>query len=321
MALSGMGDGIFHINKNGKFQEMHETPFPLEIDLQNLLAQYPDLMPGKLVDPTSPRRWLLITPEALIPSDKDSRGRWELDHLFLDQDAIPTFVEVKRGEDTRIRREVVGQMLDYASHAVAYVSVETFIANFEKTCEHDSTDPDMVITNFLGEGADVGEFWMKVKTNLQAGKIRMIFVADSIPSELKRIVEFLNSQMDPAEVIAVEIKQYLAEDGSKTLVPRIFGQTEKAQSKSKSPGYKPNWDAHLTGEQILFTDHQYKSVGRAGGLSGKAFEQDIKNGAWRDTLYEVRNSPEPINRNWFTIEDFIASIPDSERSNPHTLKP
>jgi hypothetical protein len=24
-------------------------------------------------------------------------GRWSLDHLFLDQDAIPTLVEVKRG--------------------------------------------------------------------------------------------------------------------------------------------------------------------------------------------------------------------------------
>ena len=47
-----------------------------------------------------------------------------------------------------------------------------------------------------------------MKTNLQAGKIRLIFVADVIPSELRRIVEFLNQQMDPGEVLAVEIRQY-----------------------------------------------------------------------------------------------------------------
>jgi hypothetical protein len=39
---------------------------------------------------------------------------------FVDQDAVPTFVEVKRSSDTRLRREVVGQMLDYAANASAH---------------------------------------------------------------------------------------------------------------------------------------------------------------------------------------------------------
>ena len=42
-----------------------------------------------------------------IPGNEDGAGRWSVDHLFLDQDAIPTLVEVKRSTDTRIRREVV----------------------------------------------------------------------------------------------------------------------------------------------------------------------------------------------------------------------
>jgi hypothetical protein len=52
----------------------------------------------------------------------------------------------------------------------------------------------------------------------------MIFVADEIPIELRRIVEFLNVQMDPAEVLALEVRQY-AGKGLKSLVPRIIGQT------------------------------------------------------------------------------------------------
>jgi hypothetical protein len=36
----------------------------------------------------------------------------------------------------------------------------------------------------------------------------MVFVADEIPLELARMVEFLNAQMDPAEVLAVEVKQF-----------------------------------------------------------------------------------------------------------------
>jgi len=36
-----------------------------------------------------------------------------LDHLFLDEAGVPTLVEVKRSSDTRARREMVAQMLDY----------------------------------------------------------------------------------------------------------------------------------------------------------------------------------------------------------------
>ena len=48
----------------------------------------------------------------------------------------------------------------------------------------------------------------------------MLFVADQIPTELQSIVEFLNEQMDSAEVLAVKIKQHMG-DELKTLVPRV----------------------------------------------------------------------------------------------------
>jgi len=86
---------------------------------------------------------------------------------------------------------------------------------------------------FLGADADEEQFWQKAKTNLQAGRIRIVFVADEIPAELRRIVEFLNAQMDPAEVLALEIKQYIGE-GLKTFVPRVIGQTAEAQQKKSS---------------------------------------------------------------------------------------
>jgi hypothetical protein len=41
-------------------------------------------------------------------------------HLAVDQDAVPTFVEVKRACDTRARREVVAQMLDYAANGSVF---------------------------------------------------------------------------------------------------------------------------------------------------------------------------------------------------------
>jgi hypothetical protein len=62
----------------------------------------------------------------------------------------------------------------------------------------------------------------------------MLFVADRIPAELKRIVEFLNEQMNPAEVLALELQQFVA-SGLRTIVPVLYGKTERAgQIKKES---------------------------------------------------------------------------------------
>src|SRR5579872_6928509 len=165
---------------------------------------------------------------------------WSLDHLFIDQDGIPTLVEVKRGTDTRIRREVVGQMLDYAANAVVYWPVESIRATFEAHCNAQGTDPAQRVAEFI-DGGDPDSYWTVVKTNLQAGKIRMVFVADEVPPELQRIVEFLNGQMDPAEVLAVEIRHYIGEN-LRTLVPRVIGKTAAADNKTITGSATKTWD-------------------------------------------------------------------------------
>lgn len=233
-----MSGHIFNIQDDGTLVEMNEQPFANEDIFQTLLEQYPNLLAGDQINSDDPRRWLLVRREMGIPGDELGSGRWSLDHLFLDQDAIPTLVEVKRSSDTRIRREVVGQVLDYAANAVVYWSIEQIIAEFEKQCETDGIEPDQRLESCLGDAQDPDDYWRAVKTNLQAGKVRMLFVADVIPPELRRIVEFLNEQMDPAEVLAVEIKHFVG-TGLKTLVPRIIGQTAEAESrKGTTPGGK-----------------------------------------------------------------------------------
>lgn len=221
---------IYLLNGSSELIAMEESPYDSESLLQEMLANHPDLLAGEQINSDVPRRWLLVMREMSVPDEEDGAGRWSLDHLFLDQDAVPTLVEVKRSSDTRIRREVIGQMLDYAANAVAYWPVEEIRAKFESRCEKSGEDSESILTTFLGEGQNMDEFWQRVKTNLQAGRIRMVFLADSIPAELRRVVEFLNEQMDPAEVLAIEVRQFVGK-GMKTLVPRVLGQTETARQK------------------------------------------------------------------------------------------
>jgi len=55
------------------------------------------------------------------------------------------------------------------------------------------------------------------------------------------VVEFLNSQMDPAEVLAVEIRQFVGQN-LKTLVPRVIGGTATAEQKKRTSRQTKQWD-------------------------------------------------------------------------------
>lgn len=232
---------IYLIEDGDTLHPLTEHTYSSENLLQKLLAAYPDVLAGEQIDVTAPRRWLLISREYGIPDEEDTADRWSLDHLFLDQDGIPTLVEVKRSSDTRSRRRVVAQMLDYAANAVCYWPLKEIRTQYRTTCEQRGQNPEEQLAVLLNAAPDDEStrisFWQGVKSNLKAGRIRMIFVADKIPSELRRIVEFLNEQMDPAEVLAVEVKQYVG-DGLRTLVPTVVSQTAEAQQK-KSAGTPP----------------------------------------------------------------------------------
>src|SRR5882762_2705403 len=144
-----MAGRIYLLDGESNLIAMEEASYDSESLLQKLLADHPDLLAGDQINAEEPRRWLLVTREMAVPGERDGAGRWSLDHLFLDQEAIPTLVEVKRSSDTRIRREVVGQMLDYAANAVAYWPVEEIKAKFESRCAADGSDPSEELSELL----------------------------------------------------------------------------------------------------------------------------------------------------------------------------
>jgi hypothetical protein len=111
------------------------------------------------MNPDDPRRWLLLGREAGIPDQAEGANRWAVDHVFLDHDAVPTFVEVKRSSDTRIRREVVGQMLDYVANAVAFWTVETLQSLLERERTDGGQSQDGVLSDFIGADGDADDFW------------------------------------------------------------------------------------------------------------------------------------------------------------------
>ncbi len=88
-----MSQEIFLLTQGGDLVSLRERGYVSEERLQLLLARHPQLLPGEQVSPDAPRRWLLVSREVGIPSEAEGGNRWSIDHLFLDQDGIPTLVD------------------------------------------------------------------------------------------------------------------------------------------------------------------------------------------------------------------------------------
>jgi len=272
-----MTSTVFMIDSNNCLTELSQADYNSEDLFQRLLADHPSLLGSAS---GSSGRLLLVRREAPVPAADDGLSRWSLDHLFLDGDGIPVLVEVKRATDTRGRREVVAQMLDYAANGVAHWSIEQIIDAFNATVAKAGGEPEQRLRQFLQE-QEPESFWRKVDSNLGSGRIRMVFVADQIPKELRRIVEFLNEQMRPAEVLAIEVAQFMA-GGTRLLAPKLIGATERAAAAKAVTPMKPPIDEE----------------------------------GWLQTLREQKGEEAARNAvkllSWFKERGFITSVTDSQ---------
>lgn len=270
---AGASSQPIYVLREEQLVELRPSDYTNEALLQRLVADFPHLLAGEEIGET-PRHWLLIGREYRVPDRPDVLTRWALDHLFLDQDAVPTLVEVKLQGDTRIRREVVGQLLDYAANAVVYWPIEQLRKRFAAECG-DGEDPDAKVLELVGSELDVEGFWQRAEDNLRAGRLRLVFLADAIPGELRRVIEFLNGQM-LAEVIGIEVKQYAGTDSAgapvQTLVPRIVGQTAQATSR------KPQRPGRQWNEERFFATLAEKRGGAETATGRRLYEWASENG-------------------------------------------
>ena len=230
-----MPDRIYTSTDEGALEALQETPFSSEDELQALIADHPELLDGEQISPGAARRWILITREKGIAESAGAAAKWAVDHLIIDQDAVPTLAELKRGSNPEIRRAIVGQLLEYAAHASKTWTATELRETFERQASADGRNARDDIAVLLQSDGDppVDRFWEAVSTNLSAKRLRLLFVADHIPDPLARVVEFLNEQMGNIEVLAVEIKRFHGASGQ-TLVPRVIGRLSANPARGRT---------------------------------------------------------------------------------------
>jgi len=297
---------VYRLNPDGTSTPMRKVHCLDEArQLQQILEKNLALLPGDQINPGDPRRWLLVKREMPVPDPGSGQSRWAIDFVLLDQSAIPTFVECKRFADTRSRREVVAQMLEYAANGHYYWSGDTLRVFAERTAQGEGLSLEEALQR-LGPDEELSaeEFFERAEENLRQGRVRLVFFLEEASFELKSIVDFLNRQMERTEVLLVEARQYELE-GITVVVPTLFGYTEEARRVKRSAptgAARRRWDEgmffeavaeDLGGEEFEAIRAVYDTV-RSGGL-----EVTWGTGRYRGS-FNVK-APDICPRSFFTV--------------------
>ncbi|GAA2177220.1 hypothetical protein GCM10009784_26990 [Arthrobacter parietis] len=199
----------------GQWLEPVERGFGHEADLQRLLVEHPQLIPG--------------VGAGAVASREFQSGAGPADIVVVDPDGTLTLVECKLATNKDIRRVIVGQMFDYAS---GFFNMH--IDEFERRWE-------------LGrKGTLEGTFGNPevrdaVGGNLREGCFRIVFAVDAINSSLKRMVGYLNAMSGPqTSVIAVEYTRMYG-SGVEVLMPRTYGLELAEEKIAVAEKNKKHW--------------------------------------------------------------------------------
>ena len=191
-----------------------------EDTLQDLLFRFPRALPISAIDATYG--------EAIPVCRELSTPAGYLDALYVNHLGWLTLAEFKLWRDPQARREVIGQILDYAKDLASWgyedlqsrVSMATGRkgnALYELVREH---HPDL----------DEAEFVDSVTRHLRRGEFLLLIIGDGIQEGAANIVDFVQRYSGLHFNLAL-VEAALYRDGDNRLIvqPRVLAQTEIVQ--------------------------------------------------------------------------------------------
>jgi|GEM_PF-5318465 len=204
--------------KKASWLSVQSSPFTDEAELQSLLLSNPELLP--LV-----QFGLAEKPVRFFVKEVELEAGY-VDLLGFSEDGSVTIVECKLARNDESRREVIGQLLDYASDLYQWSYEE-----LQEVCEGQEISGgqlDCDLAKLICERAkdaelDDGTVRNRIGRHLREGTFRLVVVVEGLRPSLKRIVSYIGRPGSSGmNLCLLELRQYAQEEG-RIIVPILHG--------------------------------------------------------------------------------------------------
>jgi hypothetical protein len=191
--------GILFRKNGGDWTSPEGSGYANEDQLQALISDFPELLPGVSADSYVCREFVT--------------NSGPIDNVIINaKDGSLTLVECKLARNPEVRRKIIGQIIDYAA-SLSTLSFEDFHQRWKDRGGVDLTSIETT----------KGPLSLSVTTNLELSQFTLLLAVDEINEPLKQMVVYFNKKTDATTRVAlIELARHSVQE-MEILIPQTFG--------------------------------------------------------------------------------------------------
>lgn len=191
--------GVLFRDSEGTWKSPLDSGYADEAQLQAMIAEFPELLPGVSADSFVCREF------------NTNSGPVDL-VVINSKDGAITLIECKLARNPEVRRKIVGQIIDYAA-SLSKMTFEDFHSRWQARGGSDLTLVDSAY----------GPLSLGVTANIEGGRFTLLLAVDEINEPLKDMVVLLNEKTDETfRVALIELARHKIGE-TEILIPQTFG--------------------------------------------------------------------------------------------------
>lgn len=206
----------------------HLPPIPLEATrgtggydeawVRDLIFDHPAAIPVQEIDPS-------FGPLIGVCKELDTRGAGYADALYINSMGMPTLVECKLWRNPEARREVVGQIIDYA-RALRRWTFSDLQREAARARKEQGFDLAAHVRKAVGGELDTAAFVDNVTRNLTRSRIMLLVLGDGIREGVEAIADYVQNTTGMHFTFGlVEAQVFDLGDGRRIVQPRVLART------------------------------------------------------------------------------------------------